>query len=130
MEEKGCLSILWTLKEIVIIDFLMSGVDKDMKRIRDDIDIFSIILPTGEISWKIKDSLKVLECLKNHNKIVLGGDILNDKQKYTYDNWFYDVELTKSREENLLQSIKVAQNYLSEYIDCNGDNYYVVIICL
>ena len=49
-----------------------------------------------ELAWKIDDIKPILQWLSSNNKVVLGGDVLDAKKEYTYDNWYYDPDDTCS----------------------------------
>ena len=81
-----------------------------------------------ELAWKIDDTKAVLQWLSENNKVVLGGDILDINKEYTYDNWYYNPDDTCSSLINAKNSIEKASEYISNYIDINGSDYYVVLI--
>ena len=89
---------------------------------------YSKEMPTYEQAWNIADALKLLEYFKLRQDVISGGDILNNKLEYTYDNWFFNPDEEKSKEYNSIQSINIAYEYLKRYIQRNGENYYVVIV--
>ena len=81
-----------------------------------------------ENAWRIEDAFFVLEYLKNKNKIVLGGDILTKNLEHNYDSWYYNVKLNKNYNINVECSIKLAFEYISKYIQTNGNTFYVVFV--
>lgn len=84
----------------------------------------------GEVCWNYKDAKEVINYLYNNNCIILGGDVLkkvNDKFLYTYDNWFIsDTEL--SDEECLKISFNHSIEYIEDYVEFNGEDFYFVIV--
>ncbi len=81
-----------------------------------------------EFAWQIKDALAVLEYVASKENVVLGGDILDNNLNYTYDNWFYNTDESKSLCDNSVSSVNTAKEYISNYIKRNGTDYYVVIV--
>lgn len=81
-----------------------------------------------ELAWKIDDAKVVLQWFAANNNIVLGGDILDINKKYTYDNWYYNYDDLCSSLENAKNSIKKANEYISNYVAINGSDYYVVLV--
>jgi len=60
-----------------------------------------------EYGWNHNAALKVLEYLVKNNPIILGGDVLkivNGKFKYTGDNWYFNNDDAKTKEENIKES--------------------------
>ena len=90
--------------------------------------IVSTDLSDAEIAWMIEDSILVLEHLKGKDKIVLGGDILTEKLEHNYDSWYYNVESSQNSQLNVECSIKLAFEYISNYIKANGNKFYVVFV--
>lgn len=90
--------------------------------------IYSKETPNKELAWALKDSEAVLEYMYSNKQLVLGGDILNSEFEYTYDNWFYNKDKSKSNEENSKQSVKFAIQYIVKYMEENGNNYYVIFV--
>lgn len=89
----------------------------------------SVSLCSGEFAWKIEDAIFVLQYLKTKQKVILGGDILNNKLEYTHDNWYYDTYGCQNHRVNIECSFDVSIEYLKNYIDKNGTSFYVVIVC-
>lgn len=81
-----------------------------------------------ETAWMIEDAILVLEHLKNEKKIVLGGDILTEKLEHNYDSWYYNVKSNENSEFDVECSIKLAFEYISNYIRKNGISFYVVFV--
>ena len=90
--------------------------------------IISTDLSNAEIAWKIEDAIFVLDHFNNKNEIVLGGDILTEKLEYNYDSWYYNVEPGQNFQFNVERSIKVAFEYISNYMKTNGNAFYVIFV--
>ncbi len=81
-----------------------------------------------EIAWSLEDAILVLDFLSNKDIIVLGGDILTNKMKYNYDSWYYNPDINYSLTTNAEFSIKSAKKYLSNYMNINGQDFFVVFV--
>ena len=81
-----------------------------------------------EEAWMIDDAFLVLEYLKSKEKIVLGGDVLTEKLEHTYDSWYYNEESSQNPDFNVECSIKLAFEYIANYIKTNGNSFYVVFV--
>ncbi len=90
--------------------------------------INSVDFSDTEIAWLIEDAILVLDYLKNKNMIVLGGDILTEKLEHNYDSWYYNVAPSQSTQFNSECSIKLAFEYISQYIKANGNSFHVVFV--
>jgi len=90
--------------------------------------IISADFSNTETAWLIEDAILVLKHLERKKKIVLGGDILTEKLEYNYDSWYYNVESSRNSEINVECSIKLAFEYISNYIRANGNSFYVVFV--
>ena len=90
--------------------------------------ITSIDISNNETAWAIEDAVEVLAYLTHKKAIVLGGDILTPTLEYNYDSWYYNVEANKDFQFNVDSSIKLAIQYISNYIKKNGSAFYVVFI--
>ena len=82
----------------------------------------------GEYAWGYSDYPAILTFIQKNEFILLGGDILTMDLKYTYDNWYYNPDLTKSHFENVWQSLAVAEEYLNRYHQLNGAEFYIVFV--
>lgn len=91
-------------------------------------NIRPITVNNCEEVWNIKDVLLSLEHYRQNRIIVLGGDILDTQFKHTYDSWYYNPDNTKDTMSNVNNSIQKATKYITEYINRNGNNYYVTIV--
>lgn len=81
-----------------------------------------------ETAWRIEDAVLVLEYFRSNNKIVLGGDILTKNLKHTYDSWYYNVESNQLPKFSIDNSIKMASDYIAEYVRVNGNAFYVIFV--
>lgn len=103
-----------------------------MKSVYDDFintrKVHPIEITSYEIGWHLKDVNDVLQWLSVNDRIVLGGDIIDSQKNYTYDNWFYNYNRSLSFAENVKASIAKAQNYVSNYLNTNGENYFAVLV--
>ena len=90
--------------------------------------ISSVDLSNAETAWMIADASLVLEYLRSKNKIVLGGDVLTDKLEHNYDSWYYNIDSSQDFKLNVECSIKLALEYISNYISKNGSAFFVVFV--
>lgn len=88
----------------------------------------SIDFSANETAWMITDAFKVLHYLKSENKIVLGGDILTEELEHNYDSWYYNVEPMRDLKFNIESSVNKAYKYISNYIEKNGNSFYVIFV--
>lgn len=79
------------------------------------------ILGVFELAWTYTDVMTVLKYLEENGILVLGGDVLDKKMSYTYDNWCY-------QDKNYIESIEYAKNYINNYYIKNGNEYYYVLV--
>lgn len=42
-----------------------------------------------------------------------------------YDSWYYS---SKNKDNDLIESISVAKNYIKQYANSNGENVYFAIV--
>lgn len=90
--------------------------------------ITSVDFSNTETAWMIEDAILILKHFKIKKKIVLGGDILTEKLEYNYDSWYYNMESSRDSKFNVECSIKVAFEYISNYIRTNGNSFYVIFV--
>ena len=81
-----------------------------------------------ETAWEICDAVKVLSFYHQQGRVILGGDIFTSQYKYTYDNWFFNMEDTSDTQRNVDFSYIVAREYIEKYIARNGTKYSVIIV--
>mgnify|MGYP000915709157 FL=1 len=79
-------------------------------------------------AYTFKDVLAYIDWIESKKFVILGGDVYSrqgDMFDLTYDSWYYS---PKNNDSDLLQSISVAKDYISKYIDSNGENFYFAIV--
>ena len=103
-------------------------MDNFFKQLALELNVPIIQIESGEFAWKIKDANAVIDYIEKKRCVILGGDILDSKKEYTYDNWFYNGASDLSLEENSKISTVKAIEYLSNYRLKNGFNHYVVFV--
>ena len=81
-----------------------------------------------ELAWKIDDIKSILQRFSANHKVVLGGDVLDVNNEYTSDNWSYTPDDKCSLLINVKNSIEKASEYISNYINVNGSDYYIVLV--
>lgn len=84
-----------------------------------------------ELAWDWKNAIRVVEFLWEHNYAILGGDVyqLSDgKFHSTYDNWYVNKNIKKSKKEFLEETKSKAISYISKYSEMNGDGFYYSIV--
>lgn len=99
-----------------------------MEKIISKLKIKPVNKSKYEVAWKISDTMDVIEYLFSLNYIILGGDILDSSLEYNYDSWFYEVDKEKHHTENVKNSYEKACNYIKNYIQRNGNDYYVILV--
>ncbi len=90
--------------------------------------ITSVDFSNNEIAWKIEDTHFVLDYFRKENKIILGGDILTKNLVHNYDSWYYNYDQCQSEKSNVESGYKSAIEYISKYIQLNGNDFYVIIV--
>ena len=103
-------------------------MDNFFKQLALELNVPIIQIESGEFAWKIKDANDVIDYIEKKHCVILGGDILNPKKEYTYDNWFYNCASDLSLEENSKISVIKAIEYLSNYRLKNENDHYVVFV--
>ena len=88
--------------------------------------IVSTDVSNFETAWPIGSALLVLEHLEITNQTVLGGDILTNDLERNYDSWYYNEEANIESQFNVKKSIDTAREYISKYIQTNGNSFYVI----
>ena len=83
---------------------------------------------TGESILSYTEVLILLNHVRAHkDTIILGGDVLNENDEYTYENWYYDRNDALSFEENVDLSCQVTLAHLSGIINKENMNYILVL---
>ncbi len=84
-------------------------------------------IDTGESAWTAKAIPDILLLVLANDWIVLGGDVLNLEQHHTYDNWYFEPSPCCSLEVNARQSVERCLQYITNYIEKNGEDYLFVL---
>lgn len=85
-------------------------------------------LGVSSYAYTYQDMLVYIDWIESKKFVILGGDVYSrqgDMFDLTYDSWYYS---PKNNDSDLLQSIFVARDYISKYIDSNGENFYFAIV--
>ena len=83
----------------------------------------------NEDAWDEYSVREILEQVLRNKWIVLGGDVVNSNGRYTptYDSWYYLVDESIPLEENCLLSVQKCIQYMENFIERNGQEYYFVL---
>jgi hypothetical protein len=85
-----------------------------------------------DFAWNSSDVKKVLACLREKKRIVLGGEVYTKKGSkldLTWDAWDYHTEIGLSRQENVENAYKTAIEYIEFFSKKLGDDFlYSVVI--
>ncbi len=79
-----------------------------------------------DLTWYVNDFKKVLACLYENKKIILGGDVYKknkDKLEATWDYWDYDINTGLSLQENIEKSYNAAIEYIEFFNKKFGDDF-------
>ena len=79
-------------------------------------------------AYTFKDVLAYIDWIESKKFVILGGDVYSrqgDMFYLTYDSWHYSPE---SKDNDSLKSISVAKNYIKQYTNSNGENFYFAIV--
>ena len=88
----------------------------------------SILLPNGRLGWNYHSLPLVMEYAKSNRWIILGGDVLTNQGKYTYDNWYYNPNPLLDYEQNMHNSILTCFEYISKYTERNGSDFVFELV--
>ena len=88
---------------------------------------YGVNTPWGETVWPAKSIPYVSNLALTNGWIILGGDVLTLECKYTYDNWYYNVNLQEPLVNNVKRSIEICLQYINDYISCNGETFLFAI---
>lgn len=86
---------------------------------------YGIILSDEETAFPMRMVNQIIGIISDRKWVVLGGDILTNELKYTYDSWFYDVDSNISLYQNVSQSVQKCKQYLKEYESIHGSDYLI-----
>ena len=90
--------------------------------------IAKVATSQGETAWNIEDTSNIIKIASEHNRIILGGDILNICGEYTYDNWYYNLDHSVSVEVNVERSGAKCLQYINNYMQKYGNQFLVVFV--
>ena len=79
-------------------------------------------------AYTFKDVLAYIDWIESKKFVILGGDVYSrqgDMFDITYDSWYYT---PKNKDNDSLESISVAKNYIKQYTNSNGENIYFAIV--
>ena len=79
-------------------------------------------------AYTYQDMLAYIDWIESKKFVILGGDVYSrqgDMFDITYDSWYYS---PKNKDNDSLESISVAKDYISKYIDSNGGNFYFTVV--
>ena len=87
----------------------------------------------GVENWALTRSqaLAALEGLKNLNSTVLGGDVIQfvkNAPRYTYDNWFCEMEDGESTTAFATRSLVVAKSFISDYRNADVQEPFFALV--
>lgn len=84
-----------------------------------------------DIAWDWESAIMVVEFLSDCNYAVLGGDVYrlnNDSLESTYDSWYLNKDMSKSREQFVEETKSKAISYINQYHEINGDDFYYSVV--
>ncbi|NLK96350.1 MAG: hypothetical protein GX275_14375 [Clostridiales bacterium] len=79
------------------------------------------------LAWNWEDAIKVAESLSSNNYSILGGDVYKlskDELVSTFDNRYINEDITKLWSENIMLSKNRTIEYIRQYHDKSGENFY------
>jgi hypothetical protein len=85
----------------------------------------------NEWAFPYNEARILLNYLSENGNMILGGDVLkadSNSLSYNFDNWYYNQDKSKSKEENIKNSYLKAIMYLDTYNKKNGNSYLYVIV--
>lgn len=85
-------------------------------------------LGVASYAYTYQDMLAYIDWIESKKFVILGGDVYSrqgDMFDITYDSWYYS---PKNKDNASLESISVAKDYISKYIDSNGGNFYFTVV--
>ena len=78
-------------------------------------------------AYTFKDVLAYIDWIESKKFVILCGDVYSrqgDIFDLTYDSWYYS---PKNKDNDSLKSISMAKNYIKQYTNSNGENFYFAI---
>ena len=85
-------------------------------------------LGVASYAYTYQDMLEYIDWIESKKFVILGGDVYSrqgDMFDITYDSWSYS---PKNKDNDSLESISVAKNYIKQYTNSNGENIYFAIV--
>jgi len=83
---------------------------------------------TGEYVLTYAELLRLLQYIKeNECAVVLGGDVLNEKDQYLYANWWYNSDDALSQTENIHRSCDEAMRYVKS-LSAPQEKHYIAVL--
>lgn len=84
-------------------------------------------LGVASYAYTYKDMLAYIDWIETKKFMILGGDVYiegDEGFELTYDSWYYS---PKNKDNDSLKSISMAKNYIKQYTNSNGENFYFAI---
>ena len=85
-------------------------------------------LGVASYAYTYQDMLAYIDWIETKKFMILGGDVYvegDEGFELTYDSWYYS---PKNKDNDSLESISVAKNYIKQYTNSNGENFYFAIV--
>ncbi|VTS71080.1 Imm40 family immunity protein [Streptococcus australis] len=85
-------------------------------------------LGAASYAYTYQDMLAYIDWIESKKFIILGGDVYVERDRgfeLTYDSWYYS---PKNKDNDSLESISVAKDYINQYIDSNGKHFYFTVV--
>lgn len=70
-------------------------------------------LGSNNHAWPLSDIIKISAIARQHNLIVLGGDVFYLKGNnidFTYDSWYYDGDSSEESVQKMIDYLELFQN--------------------
>ena len=85
-------------------------------------------LGVASYAYTYQDMFAYIDWIESKKFVILGGDVYSrqgDMFDITYDSWYYS---PKNKDNDSLESISVAKNYINQYVDSNGKYFYFAVV--
>ena len=85
-------------------------------------------LGVASYAYTYQDMLAYIDWIESKKFVILGGDVYSrqgDIFDLTYDSWYYS---PKNKDNDSLKSISMAKNYIKQYTNSNGEDFYFAIV--
>jgi hypothetical protein len=85
-------------------------------------------LGVASYAYTFTDVLTYINWIESKKFVILGGDVYSrqgDMFDITYDSWYFS---PKNKDNDSQESISVAKNYIKQYTNSNGENFYFAIV--